>query len=433
MKFIVFSFLQLVSCQLFAQNYYFPPVSSSDWETMTLEEAGLCLTDEQALYDYLEDTNTDAFLLLKNGKIVIEKYFGNFTSVSPHVWNSAGKTLMAFTVGVAADLDSLDVNDRTIDYLGTGWTNCPETEDSIQIIHQLTMTSGLSDETDDPFCTAPECLICLADPGTRWAYTNGPYTLLGEVIEAATNQDLNDFITERIKRPTGMTGQYRYFGDNRIFISNARSMARFGLLMLNDGVWDGTPILQDVNYVQSMTVPSQNLNKSYGYLWWLNGQATYRLPGFQQDFPGPIMPNAPAETYAAIGKNGQLINVVPSQGLVLIRMGATPGDGSLVSSNYNNNIWEKINDIGCTTSTSSLMTSDALRAFPNPATTEVRLSSATGLSWVTFYDSSGRNLDRFRLSGTVADLNLEGFPKGVLHLRVVTQEGEIFWRRVVRR
>ncbi|WP_020567906.1 serine hydrolase [Neolewinella persica] len=432
MKSLFFSFLLLAGYQLFSQNIYFPPVTNSNWETMSLQEAGFCSANEQALYDYLAETNTDAFLLLKDGKIVIEKYFGDFTAISPHVWNSAGKSLMAFAVGVAADLDSLNINDRTTDYLGADWTDCPETEDSIRIIHQLTMTSGLSDATGDPFCTAPECLGCLADPATRWDYHNGPYTLLGEVIEAAVGQDLNDFVTERIKRPTGMTGQYRYFGDNRIFISNARSMARFGLLMLNGGTWDGTPVLRDANYVNAMTNSSQDLNKSYGYLWWLNGKASYQLPGLQFSFPGPIMPDAPAETYAAIGKNGQIINVVPSQGLVVVRMGDTPGDGSLVSSNYNDSIWVRINDLDCATSVAGVDLNNEVKVFPNPATTDVRLSATTGLSWVTIYDGSGKSLDRFRLSGSLVDINLEGFPKGLLHLRIVTRSGTVLWRRVVR-
>lgn len=400
---------------------------------MSLEDAGYCPENEQALYDFLEETNTDAFLLLKDGRIVVERYFGNFTALTPHLWNSAGKSLMAVAVGIAAELDSLSINDPTTKYLGTGWTNCFQTEDSIRIIHQLTMTSGLSDETEDPFCTSPECLVCLADPGERWAYHNGPYTLLGEVIEAATGQDLNDFIAERIKAPTGMTGQYRYFEDNRVFISNARSMARFGLLMLNEGVWDGTPVLRDAAYFQAMTNTSQELNKSYGYLWWLNGKPSYRLPSIQIDIPGPVMPAAPQETYAAIGKNGQLINVVPGQGLVMIRMGDTPGDGSLVSSNYNNAIWEKINDLSCPTTSTSPLAEPELRIFPNPANTDVRLISAAGLSWVTIYDGAGRSLERLRLSGNLADLSLEDYPAGFLHLRIVTRSGEVVWRRIVRR
>lgn len=209
-------------------------------------------------------------------------------------------------------------------------------------------------------------------------------------------------------------------------------MARFGLLMLNEGVWDGTPVLRDAAYFQAMTNTSQELNKSYGYLWWLNGKASYRLPSLQLDIPGPIMPAAPEETFAAIGKDGQLINVVPGQGLVMIRMGATPGDGSLVSSDYNNSIWEKINDLTCTTAATSPVAEPELRVFPNPANSEVRLTSTAGLSWVTIYDGAGRSLERLRLSGALADINLEDYPAGLLHLRIVTRSGDVLWRKIVR-
>jgi CubicO group peptidase (beta-lactamase class C family) len=433
MKQSILSFLLLIGNVLFGQSSYFPPTTSANWATMTLEEAGFCTTNEQALYDYLADTDTDAFLLLKDGKIVIEKYFGNFTAFSPHVWNSAGKSLMAVAVGIAADLDSLNINDHTADYLGRGWTDCPETEDSIRIVHQLSMTSGLFATASNFFCTSPECLECLTDPGGRWSYHNGPYTLLGAVIESATGQDLNDFIAERVKQHTGMTGQYRYFGDNRIFLSNARSMARFGLLMLNRGNWDGTPVLQDTSFFEAMINSSQDFNKSYGYLWWLNGKASFRLPDLDTEFQGPLMPSAPAEVFAAVGKDGQLINIAPSQGLVMVRMGSTPGNSSLVVANYNDSIWTKINDLNCTTSTSEIDPNEGVNVFPNPATDEVRLSAVSGLSWVTIYDGAGRNLERLRLSGSLADINLEAFPKGLLHLRIVTQSGSVLWRKVVRR
>lgn len=427
----LYLFLLVLAGTTASAQLYFPPTDTDEWETMTLEEAGFCADNEQAFYAYLERTNTDAFLLLKDGKIVLEKYFGSFTRNTPHLWNSAGKSLTAFAVGIAADLDSLDLNDPTADYLGTGWTNCPATEGNIRIIHQLTMTSGLSDETGDAFCTSPECLVCLADPGTRWAYHNGPYTLLGAVIEAATGQDYNDFIAQYIHQPTGMTGRYLNLADNRIFASNARSMARFGLLMLNEGSWGGIPVLRDTTYFQSMINSSQDLNPSYGYLWWLNGKASYKIPSRQFNFPGPIMPDAPAETYAAIGKDAQLLNVVPSQGLVLVRMGSTPEDNSLVSTMYNDSIWAKLNTLLCTTSTDDAFPINGVSVSPNPAGPLVQLTAASELKRVGIFGANGRWLGTRRLNGLTAEVNLTDFPRGVLLLRVETAGG-VIWRRVVR-
>jgi hypothetical protein len=89
---------------------------------------------------------------------------------------------------------------------------------------------------------------------------------------------------------------------------------------------------------------SQQLNLSYGYLWWLNGKPSFMSPGSQLVIPAAITPNAPADMYAAMGKNGQYINVVPSQRLVVLRMGDNP-DNSLVPYTYQNQIWEKLNKV----------------------------------------------------------------------------------------
>jgi CubicO group peptidase (beta-lactamase class C family) len=121
-------------------------------------------------------------------------------------------------------------------------------------------------------------------------------------------------------------------------------MARFGLLMLNRGVWDTTAILSDTSYFRSITATSQDLNKSYGYLCWLNGKTSYMIPQTQMVFPGPLCPDAPADMFAALGKNGRLINMVPSLDLVFIRMGDAPGDVA-VPFMLNNEIWERLNQV----------------------------------------------------------------------------------------
>lgn len=423
----------LLAAILPAQDLYFPSTTSPEWETLGLEEAGFRSENEQALYNFLEATNTDAFLLLKDGKIVIERYFGDFTSGSAHVWNSAGKSLMATAVGIAADIDSIDINAPVVDYLGTGWTACPDTEADIKVVHQLTMTTGLDYSGLNFFCTDPECLICLAGPGERWNYHNGPYTLLGEVIEAATGKDLNDFVTDRIKRPTGMTGVFVNFGANRVFLSNARSMARFGLLALNRGNWDGTPILADTAFFTAMTTTSQQLNPAYGYLWWLNGTASHLLPGSQDNLSGFMLPNAPSGTIVAAGKDGQLLNVVSEEGLVMVRMGGNPEDGSPVPVMYNDSIWTYLNAMTPTTATSRPVANDeALSVFPNPAREEITVKSTRNLRRVTVFSGKGRRLASQPLNGRSGQIPLRGVAPGVVYLRVVLTDGTVRWRRVVK-
>ena len=327
---------------------YFPPNTGNTWATITPAELGWCEDQIPELLTFLESNNTKAFIVLKNGKIVIENYFGTFTQDSLWYWASAGKTLTSYLVGIAQQNGQLSINNLSSSYLGSGWTSCTATqENNITVRNQLTMTSGLDDGVVDEYCTLPSCLQYLAPAGTRWAYHNGPYTLLDGVLEGATGQTLNGLVFSALKQPTGMDGFFIQSGYNNVYLSTARSMARFGILMQNGGNWNGNQLMTDGNYFQEMITPSQNLNNSYGYLWWLNGQSSYMVPGSQLVLPGMLFPHAPSDVYAALGKNGQFLNVSPSEGLVFIRMGNAP-DNSLVPFVLNDQIWEKLNYVMCT-------------------------------------------------------------------------------------
>ena len=115
-----------------------------------------------------------------------------------------------------------------------------------------------------------------------------------------------------------------------------------GCWCLNEGKWDKTVMLDDAQYVKDMVNTSQDINKSYGYLWWLNGKASHMLPGLQLEIRKPISEHAPSDMVSGLGKNGQFLNVVPSQNLVVIRMGDNP-DNSLVPTKFLNDMWEKLN------------------------------------------------------------------------------------------
>ena len=136
-------------------------------------------------------------------------------------------------------------------------------------------------------------------------------------------------------------------GYNNIYYSSARSMARYGILIENHGVWDADTLLHDSLYFNAMVNTSQDLNKSYGYLWWLAGKESYMIPQTQIVFPGTWAPDAPSDMIAALGKNGQILNVVPSLGLVLVRMGDPPDTSLYISTYFNNQIWQLLNNIIC--------------------------------------------------------------------------------------
>ncbi len=328
-------------------SLYFPPVSSTGWQTVSPSSLHWNETALNDLYSYLQSKDTKAFLILKGGKIASEKYFGTFTADSLWFWASAGKTMTAFLVGIAQQEGLLNINDKSSEYLGTGWTSAPaDKENLITIRNQLTMTSGLDDGVADPDCTSPSCFVYKADAGTRWAYHNGVYTLLDKVVEAASGASFNTYFQQKIRDKIGMNGLWvRSLTYDNIYYSNARSMARFGLLMLNKGNWNGTPVLSDENYFNSQINTSQNLNLSYGYLTWLNGKKNFMVPTSQLVLQGSLIPNAPDDLYAALGKYDQKIYVVPSQQLVVIRMGNDAGGFRLAVDDFDDELWGKLKTI----------------------------------------------------------------------------------------
>jgi CubicO group peptidase (beta-lactamase class C family) len=207
------------------------------------------------------------------------------------------------------------------------------------------MTTGLEDGVPDNHCTIDSCLVYKADAGTRWAYHNAPYTLLDPVLQQATGKSLNLYCKQKIRDKIGMNGGWATVDYDNVFFSNARSMVRYGLLLLNKGKWAETPILTDSSYFYDMTHSSQSLNNSYGYLTWLNGQVSYMLPTVQNIFSGMMVPAAPADMFAALGKNDQKIYVVPSEKIVVIRMGDSAGNSMQALSSFDNELWTKINAV----------------------------------------------------------------------------------------
>ncbi len=138
-----------------------------------------------------------------------------------------------------------------------------------------------------------------------------------------------------------MSGIWIQTGENNVYYSTARDAARFGLLLLNKGKWDDVEVLSDQDYFTAMTNTSQYINLSYGYLTWLNGKESVILPGVTIPVNYTIAPAAPADLYAAMGKNGQFIDVVPSANLVVVRMGEAAND-ALVPVQLHFTMWEKI-------------------------------------------------------------------------------------------
>lgn len=334
------------SLGLTAQEIYFPEVGSDDWEIIGQQELGWCQKNVDELISLNEEGNSKALIILKGGKIALEEYFGDHDATKNWYWASAGKSLTASLVGIAQKEGLVDISNLTSEYLGA-WTACEDANSNVTVRHQLTMTTGL-DYNFDVDCTDPDCLDCLNEEGSEWFYHNAPYTLLQDVVSNASGNSYLAYTKNAMADKIGMNGFWLPVGDNSMYFSTARSMARFGLMMQANGDWNGDEIIKDKDYYNSMITTSQEINKSYGYLWWLNGQESYRLPGTTITFPGSILPQAPDDTYMAIGKNGQYIIVIPSEDVVIIRMGDNP-DGSLVPVSFLKELMTLYNNLSCST------------------------------------------------------------------------------------
>jgi CubicO group peptidase (beta-lactamase class C family) len=399
-------------------GYYFPPVVGSAWDTVSPQSLGWCTDKLDSVIDYAGQKDSKSFIILYKGKIVTEKYYGSFTKDSVWYWASAGKSLTSFLTGVAQEEGLLSIHDSTSKYLGVGWSSeTPEQEGKIKIVHQLSMTTGLDYNVPDQDCTVDTCLKYKSDAGTAWYYHNAPYHLVQDVIASAAGVSFNNYTTTHVGSRVGITGLWY----DHIFYSKPRSAARFGLLMLNNAVWNNDTLLHDQQYLHDSRNTSQNFNLSYGYLWWLNGKSSFMAPTTTVVFPGSLCPAAPADMYSALGKNDQKIYVVPSMDLVVVRMGNTAGQQTLGPSSFDSDLWEKLMQVFCsTTSVANVQNEAEVKLFPNPANNQVsvRVNKELIGKQLLVFDISGRELFTAKISNVFTGIDISGWPAGIYFFKV---------------
>ncbi|MBT8233532.1 MAG: serine hydrolase [Saprospiraceae bacterium] len=380
---------------------YFPPNDTDEWEKVSFEELGWCSEVYEELKIELEENGTRAFMILKDGKIVVEEYFNEFKQDSSWVWFSAAKSLTSFLVGLAQENGDLSINDPSHLYLGNGWSDLtPEQEANITVRHHLTMTTGLDYTVPNNMCTEPSCLQYLNPPGSHWFYHNAPYSIMRKLIETATGQNYNIYTFQNMHQTIGMDGFWINTDDLNLYFSTARSMARFGLLMLNNGDWNNQTIMTDKAYFNDMINTSQDLNPGYGYLWWLNGKENYKLPESDFVFNGPIVPNGFQDMYCAIGANAQILSVVPSQNIIMVRMG-NDNSSSLVPFEVLHKTTSALVDMACNaTSTIEVEKNDPIKVIPNPSSqNEIYISGLPNENiFYLLFDNNLRMVDKGMLS-----------------------------------
>lgn len=399
----------------FAQEMYFPPQDGSYWKKSLPASHNFCQDKIHELFDFLEQTNTDAFILLINGEIVIEKYFNSFKKESSASWGTSSETLAAFLLGIAASENLLSTEDPSEKYLGNNWASgSAEFQKEVKLKHHISMTSGL--QRTSPFlnCITPECLKLTKQPGAHWEYNEANFPIILKVIESASNQTANRFLFEKLRGTIGMTGSFDKKNNNGYFVSNAQSMARFGLLLLNEGVWDNLAILGSADYFKQMTSPSQSMNNSYGYFTWLNGQKNYIHPSNSIEQKGPISKTAPKDLYTSIGENDQLINVVPSQKMVWVRLGkASKATKGVADLNYNDEVWEKIQHLKCKNKEAN-----ASRKTTSPSDF-LKLTSKVPIKRIMVSDESGKIHYAAEINSNELNIALSNFDKGAYFAKIL--------------
>jgi CubicO group peptidase (beta-lactamase class C family) len=281
--------------------------------------------DPATLKAFADSVNTGASncaLTVKDGEIVQEDYWnGTTTDTRQEIW-SATKSITSTLVGIAQDEGKLKIDQKASDYI-TEWKGTPS--ESITIKNLLSNDSGRAwDFETDYYKMAAGAKDKSAfaaglgqqfPPGEHWEYNNSAIQTLETVLEKATGQDVEAYAKAKLFGPTGMgtTITHDPSGNTLAFMgaqASCRDMARFGYLALQRGKWKDQQVVTSA-WVDEATKTSQDLNPGYGYLWWVNGQGP----------KGRSWPNMPDDAYAALGLGSQIVLVVPSRNLVMVRLG----------------------------------------------------------------------------------------------------------------
>ena len=320
---------------------YFPP-EKGEWEKIDPAKSGWDAVKLQDALDFAGENKSSGVVVLHRGRILAEQYWPlkptekkasggmnpyfhmrlgeNAEGRAIEDVASAQKSVTAMLVGIAQEKGLLKLDDPVIKHLGKGWSQAPaEAEAKITIRHLVTMTSGLDSR-----------LKFQAPAGEKWFYNTAAYSRALSCVAKATKMEPNEFTEKWLTGPAGMKDtrwavrpwqkNVRTDANRYGLATTARDLARFGLLMLANGHWKKQDLIKDKAFIRAATSPSQKLNPSYGYLWWLNG-GPFTAWGNGRKRPGRLISAAPKDMYAAQGKLVRRLYVLPTQQLVITRLG----------------------------------------------------------------------------------------------------------------
>ncbi|UJF33986.1 serine hydrolase domain-containing protein [Paenibacillus hexagrammi] len=287
---------------------------------------------------------TQAIVVVKNGEIVAERYASGIGMDTQLLGFSATKSVTNALIGILVRQGKLNVDQFAPI---AAWQNEKDPRHKITIDELLRQTSGLAlKQTSSGFDPASRMVFLERDmagfaenaklvttPGSKWAYTDGNYILLSRIIRDTVGgraSDVRQFAQHELFSPLGMNNVTLEFDATGTpngaasMLASARDWARFGLLYLHDGMAGKERVLPEGWVAYSS---SQTLNTGYGAGFWVNlpasGNAPYGLPWG--------MPHVPRDAFFAMGNMGQHIVIVPSQHLVVVRLGVAHHPDGLVA------------------------------------------------------------------------------------------------------
>ncbi len=285
------------------------------------------LVDNFFLENNLEGIkNTRSVLVLYKGKIIVEKYAPDFNKNSLLQGWSITKSLLTTCFGILEKDNQFDIHAPIKVF--PEWLK--DDRKNITTNHLLRMESGLEWEEnysticdvtkmlfeDSDVTTRPIAKKAIVKPETIFNYASGSSNILSALLrkqfkshQAYLNFPYTSFIDKigmhSMMVETDVKGNYVA---SSYSWATTRDWAKFGQLMLDKGVWNGTQIFKP-NWIKYITSPNKTSKGEYGGQWWLND--------------GNYMPNVPKDCYYADGYQGQRIFVIPSKDLVVVRFGIT--------------------------------------------------------------------------------------------------------------
>jgi len=282
--------------------------------------------------DPIHKRRTRAVVILRNGKIVAERYAPGFDQDIPLPGWSMAKGVVNALVGILVGQGKLDLDAPAP---VPEWQEIGDPRREITLDQLMRMTSGLefTEKSNNPLYDLTKMLLTTPDsaayavnkplqakPGTHWCYASGTTNIISRIIRSALGEaDYRQFPHRALFGPLGMGSAVCEYDASGTFVGSsflyatARDWAKFGQLYCQDGVWEGKRILPD-GWVGYSTTPSAS-DRQYGAHFWLDIQQKKNCP----DMEAPL----PADAFHAMGYEGQCVSIMPSHRLVVVRLGLT--------------------------------------------------------------------------------------------------------------